>query len=165
MISNTTPSKLYIPKIRGSRSSPQCICLTTILNSASECISCAMWDMSISKTILFKTWICEFSLIGRVLPKFYTGNQWKNILMHEHKKKSKCAAVQSHSHLWIFTTSPIAARQASLFFTISPILLKLMSIESVIPPNNLILYHPLLLLLSIFPSIRVFSNESALCLR
>ena len=55
-----------------------------------------------------------------------------------------------------------AARQASLSITNSQSLLKLMSIESVMPSNHLILYHPLLLLPSIFPSIRVFSNESVL---
>ena len=59
----------------------------------------------------------------------------------------------------------IAACQASLSFTITRSLLKLMSIESVMPSNNLILCRPLLLLPSIFPSIRVFSNESALCIR
>ena len=58
-----------------------------------------------------------------------------------------------------------AARQASLSFTISRSLFKLMSITSLMPPNNLILCHPLLLLPSIFPSIRLFSNESALCIR
>ena len=58
-----------------------------------------------------------------------------------------------------------AARQASLFITTSQSLLKLMSIESVIPSNHLILCHPLLLLPSIFPTIRVISNESALCIR
>ena len=56
-------------------------------------------------------------------------------------------------------------RQASLFFTGSWSLLKLMSIELVAPSNHLILCCPLLLLLSIFPSVRVFSNESALCIR
>ena len=55
--------------------------------------------------------------------------------------------------------------QASLSFTISQSLLKFMSIESVMPSNHLILCHPLLLLPSIFPSIRVFSNESALCIK
>ena len=55
-----------------------------------------------------------------------------------------------------------AAHQASLYFTISWSLLNLMSIKSVMPPNHLILCHPLLLLLSLVPSIRVFSNESAL---
>ena len=58
-----------------------------------------------------------------------------------------------------------AARQASLSITNSRSLLKLMSIESVMPSNHLILCHPLLLLPSIFPSIRVFSNEPALCIR
>ena len=52
-----------------------------------------------------------------------------------------------------------------LFITNSRSLLKLMSIESVMPSNHLILYHPLLFLPSIFPNIRVFSNESALCMR
>ena len=58
-----------------------------------------------------------------------------------------------------------ALRQASLSFTISRSLLKPMSIELVMPPNYLILCHPLLLLPSIFPSIRVFSHELALCIR
>ena len=55
--------------------------------------------------------------------------------------------------------------QASLSFTVSRSLLKLMSIKLVMPSNHLILCHPLVLLLSIFPSIRVFSNESALHIR
>ena len=58
-----------------------------------------------------------------------------------------------------------AAHQASLSITISRSLLKLMSIESVMPPNHLILCHPLLFPPSIFPSIRVFSNQSVLCIR
>ena len=58
-----------------------------------------------------------------------------------------------------------AARQASLSIIISQILLKLMSIELVMPSNHLILCRPLLLLSSVFPSIRVFSNELALCIR
>ena len=73
--------------------------------------------------------------------------------------------VQSLSHVQLFATSWTAARQVSLSFTISWSLLKLMSIESVMPSNPLILCHPLLLLPSIFPSIRVFSNESAPCIR
>ena len=59
----------------------------------------------------------------------------------------------------------LCARQASVSITISRSLLKLMSIEPVMPSNHLILCHPLLLLPSIFPSIRVFYNESALCIR
>ena len=65
----------------------------------------------------------------------------------------------------LFVTPGAAARQAPLSFTISWSLLKLMSIESVMPSNLLILCHPLLLLPSIFPSIRVFSSESALHIR
>ena len=71
-------------------------------------------------------------------------------------------AVKSLSPIQLFVTPWTAACQASLSFTISQILLKFMSIESVMPSNHLILYHPLLLLPSIFPSIRVLSNESAL---
>ena len=62
-------------------------------------------------------------------------------------------------------TSWTAAHQASLSFTIFLSLLNLMSVQSVMPSNHLILYCPLLLLSSIFPSIRVFSNELALCIR
>ena len=65
----------------------------------------------------------------------------------------------------LFVTPWTAARQASLSITNSQSLLKLMSIESVMPSNHLILCHPLLFLPSIFPSIRVFSNESALRIR
>ena len=71
------------------------------------------------------------------------------------------SSLQSLSHVWLFATPWTAARQASLSITNSQTLLKLMSIESVMPSNDLILCHPLLLLPSIFPSIRVFSNESA----
>ena len=71
-------------------------------------------------------------------------------------------AVQSLSHVQLFVTPWTAARQPFLSFTISQSLLKLMSIESVMPYNHLILRHPLFLLLSVFPSIRIFSNELAL---
>ena len=73
--------------------------------------------------------------------------------------------VQSLSHVQLFTTSRTAARQASLSITNSRSLFKLMSIESVMPSNHLILCHPLLLLPSIFPSIRFFSRESVLHIR
>ena len=69
------------------------------------------------------------------------------------------------SHIRLFATPWTAACQASLPITNSWSLLKLMSIESVMPSDHLILCHPLFLLLSIFPSIRVFSNESALHIR
>ena len=72
------------------------------------------------------------------------------------------SSVQSLSHVQQFASPWTAARQASLSITNSPSLLKLMSIESVMPSNHLILCHPLFLPPSIFPSIRVFSNESVL---
>ena len=74
-------------------------------------------------------------------------------------------SVQSLSRVRLFVTPWTAARQVSLFITNSWSLLKLMSIESVIPTNYLILCPPLLLPRSIFPSIRVFSNESVLHIR
>ena len=73
--------------------------------------------------------------------------------------------VPSLSCVQLFETPWNAAQRASLTFTISQSLLKLMSIESMMPSNHLILCHSLLLLPSIFPSIGVFSNESALCIR
>ena len=73
--------------------------------------------------------------------------------------------VQSLSRVQLFVTAWTVAHQASLPFTISRSLLKLMSIESMMLPNHLILCHPLLLLPSVFSSIRVFSNESALRMR
>ena len=73
--------------------------------------------------------------------------------------------VQSLSHVRLFATPWTKACQASLSFTISWSLLKLTSIESVMPSNHLILCHPLLLLPSIFPSIRIFPSESALFIK
>ena len=75
------------------------------------------------------------------------------------------SSVQSLSRVWLFATPWIAARQASLSITNSRSSPKLISIESVTPSSHFILCRPLLLLPSIFPSIGVFSNESALCIR
>ena len=72
---------------------------------------------------------------------------------------------QSLSRVWLFVIPWTVACQASLSITNSWSLLKLMSIESVMPSNHLILCHPLLLPPSVFPSIRIFSNESVLCIR
>ena len=74
-------------------------------------------------------------------------------------------SIQSLSHVHLFATPWTAACQASLSFTNSQSLFKLMSIKSVMPSNHLILCRPLLLLPSIFPSIRVFSNELVLRIR
>ena len=77
----------------------------------------------------------------------------------------KKVLVQSLSYVQLFATPWTAARQASLSFTISWTLLKLMSIESVMPSNHLVLCYPLFLLPSVFPSTRVFSNESVFRIR
>ena len=74
------------------------------------------------------------------------------------------SSVQLLSHVQLFVTPWTAARQASQSITSPQSLLKLMSIESVMPSNHLILCRPLLLPPSIFPSIRIFSNESVLCI-
>ena len=82
-----------------------------------------------------------------------------------HWIRSLFVVVQLLSHVWLFTTPWTAAHQASLSITHSQSLLKFTSIEWVMPPKHLILCHPLLLPPSIFPSIRIFSNESALHIR
>ena len=80
-------------------------------------------------------------------------------------RKTKHSPVQLLSHVQLFAIPCAAVHQAFLSITNSGSLLKLMSIESVMPSNHLILYSPLLLLPSIFPSIRVFSNVSVLHIR
>ena len=85
----------------------------------------------------------------------------------------KFSSFQLFSRVWLFATPWTAAHQASLSITNSQRLLKYMSIKSVMPSNHVILYHPLLLLPSIFPSIKVFlffvffffPNKSVLCIR
>ena len=81
------------------------------------------------------------------------------------KYKYNISSVQLLGRIRLFATPWTAAHQASRSITNSRSLLKLMSIKSVMPSNHLILCRPLLLMPSIFPSIRVFSNESALCIR
>ena len=89
--------------------------------------------------------------------------------VHGVKKESNTtpwlSSVQLLSSVWLFSAPWTAAHQASLSITNSWSWLKLMSIESVMPSNHLILCHPLLLPPSIFPSIRVLSSESTLCIR
>ena len=85
-------------------------------------------------------------------------------LNSNHWQQPQFSSVQSFSRVWLFATPWTAIHQASLSITNSWSLLKLMSIKSVMPSNHLILCHPLLLLPSIFSSIRVFYNESV-CIR
>ena len=88
-----------------------------------------------------------------------------NIKMEEQTSGHQLNSVQSLSHVRLFATPWTAARQASLSITNPQSLLKLISIESMMSSNHLILCRPLLLLPSVFPSIRVFSNESTLHMR
>ena len=86
---------------------------------------------------------------------------------HDRQQQPTNIQLSSVAQLCPYLCDPMdgAACQASLSITISQSLFKVLSIESVMPSNHLILCCPLLLLLSIFPSIRVFSNESVLCIR
>ena len=96
----------------------------------------------------------------------YAKGNWKHISSKNLVKNGhQFSSVQLLSCVQLFATPWTAARQASLSITNSWSLLKLMSITLVMPSNQLILCRPLFLLPSIFPSIRVFSNESVLCIR
>ena len=103
--------------------------------------------------------------------------EWRKDYVIKDAKKGKCikyiliyiwrafSLVQSLSHVQLFVTPWTAAHQSSLSITNSQSLLKLMSMDSVMPSNYLILCCPLLLLPSLFPIFRVFSSESVLCIR
>ena len=103
-----------------------------------------MSDLSLVKLLHIGIWVC--------LQAFYSLLQFPLLF----------SSVQSLGRVWLFVTPWTAAHQASLSITNSQSLLKLMSIESVMPSSPLILCRPLLLLPSIFPTIRVFSSESVL---
>ena len=95
-----------------------------------------------------KAWLVKCMALWLLLPTSSLRKDWVFVV------------VQSLSRVWLFVTPWTAARQASLSFNISRSLLKLVSILLVMPSNHLVLCHSLLLLPSIFPSIRVFSNAS-----
>ena len=124
--------------------------------------------------MLFKCCVHYISKFGKLSSVHRTGK----VSFHSNPKERQCqrmlnllhncthlSSVQSLSHVRLFVTPWTAARQASLSIANSWSLLRLMSIESVMSSNHLILCCPLLLLPSIFPSIRVFSNESVLHMR
>ena len=103
------------------------------------------------------------SYVSNSLKSFWPhGSSLESVPFYLHVTYLQFSSVQSFSRVRLFVTPWTAAHQASLSITNSQSLPKLMSIESVNPSNHLILCHPLLLLPSIFPSIRVFTNESAL---
>ena len=108
--------------------------------------------------------LLSFSLPSSLLPSFLL--LLPPSVLFPNKHLALVVVIQSLSHVPVWCETPwTTAHQASLSFTNSWSLLKLMSIESVMPPNHLILCHPLLVLPSIFPSIRVFSNELVLLIR
>ena len=107
-------------------------------------------------TVVYKAPLCPWNFPGK------STGVGCHVLLQFMKVKVK---VKSFNRVRLLATPWTAAHQASLSITNSRNLLKLMSIVLVIPSNHLILCHPLLLLPLIFPSIRVFSNESVLCIR
>ena len=109
----------------------------------------------------FKFFILYWNIVNKAV--FISDMQQSDSVLH--REVSQFRSVQSLSRVRLFGTPRTAVHQASLSNTNSRSLLKLMSIDSVIPSNHLILSHPLLLPPSIFPSIRVFSNESVLLIR
>ena len=100
------------------------------------------------------------TLLSQMTLLSHKTDQYRYIEITTLKHAASRTAVQSLSHVWLFATLGTAVCQASLSFTTSLNLLKLMSTEPVTPPNHLILCRPLFLLTSIFPSIRVFTSES-----
>ena len=143
-----------------------CCCLVTKSQFFCNSMDCSPPSLSVHE--IFQARILELVAIsfsrGSFLPRDWThvsciAGIGKHILYHWATQGMTCVAfvVQSLSHARLFATSWTAAHQASLFFSISQSLLKLMSIESVTPSNHLILCCPRLLLPSVFPSIRIFS--------
>ena len=137
-------------KLLGSRSLRSCLCPcrsshSVPINLQDKCYS-LLWNF----LCLFE-WDHVISLRVRALAILYISGY---ILV-----------VQSLSCVWLFATPWTVVHQDSLSFIIFWSLLKLMSVESMMPSNHLILCHPLLLLPSIFPSIRVFSNELSFHIR
>ena len=128
---------------------------------------------------MWATWVCVLWQGTKIkIKKIRKGNNSEVAISHQRASESKIwpqvqgdkwkvqfSSVQSQSRVRLFVTPWTAARQASLSITNSQSLPKLMSIESVMPSNHLILCRPLPLLPSFFPSIRVFSNESLLHIR
>ena len=143
------------------------------LNIFQGFLSCFM-KKQLQGTIPGTVWVISESpdvasnLVGRVYQSQESGKQsaflcwWTHILI---KLLACLSSVQTLSCIRLFATPWTAACQASLSITNSRTLLKLMSIKSVMPSNHLILCHPLFLPPSIFPSIRVLSNESVLRIR
>ena len=126
---------------------------------------CLMSSASIQKLFCgiysaLKYFFYEFLREKVVSPSFFCHLSTELIFL-----KISLSSFQLLTHVWLFATPWIEARQASLSITISRSSLRLKSIKSMMPSSHLILCQPLLLLPPIPPSIRVFSNESTLCMR
>ena len=122
------------------------------------------------RTFVGKVMSLLFDILSRFVLAFLPRSKcllisWLQSLSQFFCKISYLFVVQPFSPTWLFATSWTTAHQASLSFAVSQRSLKLMSIESVMPWNHLILCHPFLLPPSMFPSIRVFSSELAFCIR
>ena len=118
--------------------------------------------------LLFPSNKFPFSCLTARLTLFFSAIALQNrcwLVLARQMKDIHFSSIQSLSHVWLLATPWTAARQASLSITNSWSLLKLMTIESVMPSNHLILPRPLFLLPSILPSIRVFPKELALHIR
>ena len=109
----------------------------------------------------------DWDKVMQVLQKYHRNEKVQHIISYTNMPICliQFSSLHSLSCVWLFVTPWTAARQAFLSIINSQRLLKFMPIESVMPSNHFILCCPVLLLPSIFPSIRVFSNESALCIR
>ena len=130
--------------------------------SLNNCSIFTMFSKKINTSLLLILYIIFAKITWE---KFYSGFiQLFSFLTGDNGElpKKQFSSVQSLSHVWLFVTQWTTAHQASLSIISSQSLLKLMSIELAMTSNHLILWGPLLLLLSIFPRIRVFSNESVL---
>ena len=143
---------------------PLNVCLTLCYFKSGEVVGIVMMIIMVTVVITNTCVLTVCQTLYLVLHRPFSPFAWKN-MVYIFYLKAAFSSVQSLSRVRLFATPWTAARQASLSITNSWSLLTLMSIESMVPSNHLILCHPLLLLPSIFPSIRVFSSESALRIR
>ena len=111
------------------------------------------------------SWWCHLTILSSVVPLSSCLQSFPASGSFPMSQLFSSVQFSRSSRIWLFATPWTEAGQASLFITSSQSLLKLMSIVSLMPSNHLILCCPLLLLCSIFPSIRVFSKESVPCIR
>ena len=125
-------------------------------SSESKASACNMRDLGFSPWVGKIPWRRKWQPTPAHLPGKFHG--WRRLV---DQSPVQFSSVQLISCAWLFATPWTTACQASLSITNSQSSLKLVSIESVMPSNHLILPHPLFLLLSIFPSVRVFPNESS----